>query len=280
LIQTNKQSNLQLSLFVFFKKYEYNYTITNIDFLIYIDAGSGIGRLVLATAALYPNWKLCRGIELLPTIHEESLDKLEDCRRRMVDDEGILRTSNSTTDTEHPPIQQLYLPSDDGPLPLAPIEMECGSFEDPYSSFCDADILFCFSSCLSSHLRINLARSIGRQSRTGTIIITTEYQLPLGGQLAEVPDDPDYPCGEYELELLDTISGPCTAVGGESTVYIHRVLKSVGNGKRRVQPTLPVSELAYRAIQHMEQTDTSKFTVQVSNQMAFLGFPESWRPKI
>ena len=228
--------------------------------------------MVLAAAALYPNWKLCRGIELLPTIHEESIDKLEDCRRRMVD-EDIPRTSNSTTD-----IELLFLPSDDEPLPLAPIEMECGSFEDPYSSFCDADILFCFSSCLSSHLRINLARSIGRQSRPGTIVITTEYQLPLGGQLTEVPDDLDYPCGEYELELLDTISGPCTAVGGESTVYIHRVLKSIGNGERRVQPLLPVSELAYRAIQHMEQTDTSKFIVQVSNQMAFLGFPESWRP--
>lgn len=294
------------------------------------DLGSGTGRLVLAAAALHPNWKLCRGIELLTSIYEESLDKLESCRRNPLADTSIQQQQN---DDEKGKLNTMELFSDDGPLPLAPIQIECASFDSPYSSFYDADILFCFSSCLNNNSRINLSRSIGRQCLPGTIVITTEYQLPEAGTVPAVPDDPDYPCGEYELELvgeahlapmteklpninaiviprrryrsfdadnsdaissfssfvtnsillsllLDTFVGPCAAVGGESTVYLHRVLKSVGTGQRRIEPKLPVSELAYRAIQYMEKTDSTKFLIQVSNQMAFSGFPESWRPKI
>jgi len=288
--------------------------------VVFCDLGSGTGRLVLATAALYPMWKLCRGIELLESIHEEALKIMQSCRRERhvieedvfdainnansnttdddaesgekyddekhesnittkVTDEGVGSDTDSHDDTTYK--TEFSLASNDGPLlPLAPIELECGSFTDPYGSFCDANILFCFSSAMPNHILVDLARSIGRQSLPGTIVITTEYKLPLGGSLDPLPDDPEYPCGEYELELLETISGDCTAVGGESTVFIHRVVKSVGTGKRRVRPVLPPSELAYRAIKHMEEIDTQIFLNQVSNQMAFLGFPDSWRPNI
>jgi hypothetical protein len=270
--------------------------------IVFCDLGSGTGRLVLAAAALHPNWKSCRGIELLETIHQEAVEKLQSCRRRppVVEDrlesnhendgegtpndpktvvldsdsQSSVAESKSNTGTE------FSLASKNGELPLAPIELESGSFTDPYSSFFDADIIFCFSSCLPSNIRINLARSIGRQCLPGTIVLTTEYKLPSGGELEPLPDDPDYPSGEYEIELVDTLSGSCTAVGGESTVYVQRVVKSVGTGTRRVQPPVPVSELAYRAIQYMEENDSTVFLRQVSNQMAFLGFPESWRPKI
>lgn len=233
--------------------------------------GSGTGRLVFATAALYPEFKLCRGIELLTSIHEESLEIANSLR-----EEGDDRDHEKGT-------LKLSLPSDgdDERLPMAPILMECASFDSPYSSFCDANILFCFSSCLNSESRVSLAHSIGRQSIPGTVVITTEYQLPSGGNVPAVPDDPDYPCGEYEIELVDKFVGPCLAVGGESTVYVHIVRKSVGNGKRRLEPKLPVSEVAFRAIQFMEEkNDPKKFVVQVSNQMAFLGFPDSWRPQM
>eukprot|EP00536_Pseudo-nitzschia_multiseries_P004072 jgi/Psemu1/237266/estExt_Genewise1.C_660022 len=231
--------------------------------IVFCDLGSGTGRLVIATAALHPKWKLCRGIELLESIYEEAVEKVQDSS-----------VSNDTTG------MNLSLPTNDGSLTLAPIQLECGSFLDPYSSFCDANVLFCFSSCLPKHLLTELARSIGRQALPGTIVITTEYQLPLGGVLDPLPDDPEYPSGEYEFELVDTFSGDCTAVGGVSTVFIYRVVKSLGTGERRVQPSIPVSELAYRAVQHMEDTDPKIFVRQVSNQMAFLGFPDSWRPNI
>ena len=247
--------------------------------IIFCDLGSGTGRLVLAAAALHPNWKQVKGIKLLESIYQEAQETVDSCRRKETpaEDEQAEETSENSASEE----SDFVLTSDSGhELPLAPIELECGSFTDPYSSFGDADILFCFSSCLPQNIRINLARSIGRQSRPGTIVITTEYQLPAGGVLDPLPDDPDYPSGEYEFELLDSFSGNCNAVGGTSTVYIQRVTKSLGTGTQRVQPELPLSEIAYRAIQYMEENDSTVFLRQVSNNMAFLGFPDSWRPKI
>jgi hypothetical protein len=281
------------------------------DEIVFCDMGSGTGRLVLAAAALHPNWKLCKGIELLETIHEEALEKLESCRRPKPptvaaageeDNQDQLQPTTNEENENEDPLTEAVLNSDfnvpasentefslasndsnDGPsslLPLAPIELECGSFADPYSSFYNADILFCFSTAMPNHIIIDLARSIGRQCRPGTIVITTEYKLPSGGVLDPLPDDSDYPSGDYQIELLETLSGDCTAVGGESTVFLQKVVQSVGTGERRVEPTLPVSELAYRAIIQMEENDTSTvFLRQASNQMAFLGFPDRWRPK-
>lgn len=249
--------------------------------IVFCDLGSGTGRLVLAAAALHPNWKKVKGIELLESIYQEAQETIESCRRDEIaieEEEGSDESESETSSSED---SGFVLTSNDGhELPLAPIELECGSFTDPYSSFGDADILFCFSSCLPQNIRIDLARSIGRQSRPGTIVITTEYQLPAGGVLDPLPDDPDYPSGEYEFELLESFSGNCNAVGGTSTVYIQKVTKSLGTGTQRVQPELPLSEICYRAIQYMEENDSTVFLRQVSNQMAFLGFPDSWRPKI
>eukprot|EP00531_Pseudo-nitzschia_arenysensis_P012591 CAMPEP_0116147060 /NCGR_PEP_ID=MMETSP0329-20121206/17544_1 /TAXON_ID=697910 /ORGANISM="Pseudo-nitzschia arenysensis, Strain B593" /LENGTH=390 /DNA_ID=CAMNT_0003642945 /DNA_START=110 /DNA_END=1282 /DNA_ORIENTATION=+ len=256
--------------------------------IVFCDLGSGTGRLVLAAAALHPEWKVVKGIELLETIYQEAVDTLESCRRRQEQQDTQeeeeeeesskdTKVNNNNCDTNIPQAEFELSPD----LPCAPIELECGSFTDPYSTFYDADILFCFSSCLPPNIRVELARSIGRQSKPGTIVITTEYPLPGGGPLDPLEDDPEYPSGgNYEIEMLESFSGNCTAVGGISTVYIHRVTKSLGTGKARIKPKLPVSELAYRAIVHMEENDTSTaFLRQVSNNMAFLGFPDSWRPK-
>lgn len=239
---------------------------TTANDVVFCDLGSGTGRLVLASAALHPNWKLCRGIELLESIHAEAVSKLESCRPEETDKAALCSS---------------LAPKDGGlSLPMAPVELENGSFADPYGSFFDANILFCFSSCLPVHARIELARSIGRQCLPGTIVITTEYKLPEGGVLDPLPDDPDYPSGTYKVELLDTFDGTCGAVGGTSTAYIQRVVQSVGTGQRRVQPSLPLSEIAFRAVQYAEnENDPTVFLRGVSNQMAFLGFPESWRPK-
>ena len=47
---------------------------------VFLDIGSGTGRLVMAAAALHPGWKLCRGIEILPAISNVAEGKLEACR--------------------------------------------------------------------------------------------------------------------------------------------------------------------------------------------------------
>ncbi|KAI2497044.1 hypothetical protein MHU86_17470 [Fragilaria crotonensis] len=45
----------------------------------FCDIGSGTGRLVLAAAALHPGWRLCRGVELLNSIHVVAEETLARC---------------------------------------------------------------------------------------------------------------------------------------------------------------------------------------------------------
>ena len=337
--------------------------------ITFCDLGSGTGRLVLATAALHPDWKLCKGIELLPGIHEQAVQKLNACKQQQQRQEKEESNTDTLGDpssypvTSPPPPQQaaqaeywkqfqqytasddwlnqlsedfeeddeneeqpsqeqtlwippkeeaelssskdetdaavtttvastdngsavysLPLPGDGNALRLAPIELTCGSFEDHYNAFFgDANIVFCFSSAMPQPVITNIAKAIGRQCVPGTIVITTEYQLPLGGKLKPLSEQQEHDTTEevYELELIESFTGTCSAVGGESTIYFHRVVQSAGTGipLQRPQP-LSVSELAYRATQYMEQNcskdETDTFVRNVRNQMAFLGLPESW----
>ena len=50
------------------------------DGMTFTDIGAGAGRLVFAAAALHPGFKLCRGLEILPSIHQVAEANLEKCR--------------------------------------------------------------------------------------------------------------------------------------------------------------------------------------------------------
>lgn len=173
-----------------------------------------------------------------------------------------------------------YVLGEQQKLPLAPIELSCGSFDDPYEFYGDANIVFCFSSAMPYHVMVNMARSVGRQCCPGALIITTEYQLPAGGTIGPDQDDPNVPYGDYELELVEEMHGQNEATGGESTVFIHRLTKSLGTGNAILRPQPTVSDICYNAIQKLKQNDPQKFLRKVSNQMMFVGLPESWRPKL
>ena len=130
---------------------------------------------------------------------------------------------------------------------LAPIQFICGSFEDPYEYFGDSDLIFVFSSCMSDMMS-SLGKACGRQCKPGTIIITTDYSLPLTGDIDPLEDDDDMPYGSYRLELLESIDGWCWLTGGQSTAHIHRVVSSLweeGVG-RRPRPVISLEEQAYR----------------------------------
>ena len=344
---------------------------------VFLDLGSGTGRLVMAAAALHPGWKLCRGIEILPTISQVAQTKLDSCCRCRHDDEkndslvdsvvvvgggekkeethqeeeewvenevGLLvkktmapkestqqdsnknadhrfhQSTDNDDDTDLPPPPATYsMPygsdttnastttsststtsevekdqqrQQQRRLPLAPIEFVCGSFDDPYTYFGDADCVFCFSSCMSPTILQSLSQAIGRQCRPGTMVITTDFSLPLVGTIDPHPDDPSLPHGDYELELLEPttgIDGYCWLTGGQSTAYIHRVKTSLweedggtGMGRRRFPPELSVSEKAYRAIKAVEEERDEgaviRFLSGVRNNMFFAGFPEHWLP--
>ncbi|KAG7341491.1 histone methylation protein [Nitzschia inconspicua] len=202
---------------------------------VFCDLGSGTGRLVLAAAALYP-WKVCRGIELLEGIHHEAVETLRKCSpsEDSPDLNDSIQNNQFSTSSAH----MVAGSSSSRSIPLSPIELRCGSFNDPYEFYGDADLIFVFSTCMDTHVLINLARSIGRQCQPGCLVLTTEYKLPLGGKLEPLEDDPEYPSGEYALELVESITGTNQATGGESTVHIHRVTKALGNGSPRPRPQL------------------------------------------
>jgi hypothetical protein len=223
------------------------------------DIGSGTGRLVFAAAALLPSFEKCSGLEVLPQLHKCAISNLDRCSRN---NEDIL-----------------LLPSSD--IELKPfIQFEQGSLEDPYVHIGDADAIFCFASCMPEPVRAALAIQIGRQCNTGTIVMTSEYPLNLSGPCPAVIDDEErIPDGGYELELFDTVTGPCDVVGGTSTVYIHRVKQSMQLPKIEA-PVLSLEQRAYRAVQQAEKTrDTDGFLRKAYNNMVFLGLPERFWPE-
>lgn len=175
--------------------------------------------------------------------------------------------------------------SEDEMLCVAPIEFVCGSFDDPYEYIGDSDLIFVFSSCMSSDMMTRLSKAFGRQCKPGTIIITTDYSLPLSGDIEPLEDDENMPFGPFKLEMLESIDGWCWLTGGRSTAHIHRVVSSLweeGVGPRQ-KPEIPLEEQAWRVVQAYEAgelTDTNKFLREVRNSMIFAGLPESWLPSI
>ena len=238
---------------------------------VFVDIGSGTGRLALAAAGLHPSWQKCRGVELLPGLHKAAEENLESCQRS--DQEGYaLTATNDETGVEES-------------LPLAPIEFTCGSFDDPYVYFGDADCIFVFSSCMSENLMGSLSKSIGRQCKPGAIVITTEFMLPLEGTIEPFEADPRVPSGSYELQLVEKVEGWCWLTGGASTAYIHRVVKSLwkdGSGELKA-PDITTEDMAFRAITDAESEKLNNlqfFKRGVYNNMAFHEIPENWRPKL
>jgi SAM-dependent methyltransferase len=238
---------------------------------VFVDIGSGTGRLALAAAGLHPSWRKCRGVELLPGLHKAAEENLESCQRS--DQQGYtLTVTNDETGVEES-------------LPLAPIEFTCGSFDDPYVYFGDADCVFVFSSCMSEDLMGSLSKSIGRQCKPGSIVITTEFMLPLEGTIDPFEEDPRVPSGSYELQLVEKVEGWCWLTGGASTAYIHRVTTSLwkdGSGELK-EPDISTEDMAFQAMTDAESeklTNLNTFKRGVYNNMAFHEIPEAWRPKL
>jgi SAM-dependent methyltransferase len=232
---------------------------------IFVDIGSGAGRLVAAAAALHPSWTTCRGIELLPSIHESAVATLQECR----DDDGsyaLAVTSNLT-------------------LPIAPIDLACGSFADPYTHFGDADVIFMFTSALNPTLLCELSLAVGRQCRPGTLVLTTDYALNLEGEVPPVEGDNRFSSGSFRLEIVDQIDGWCWCTGGQTTAYIHRVVKAVhpeGLPHALDRPVPSVQDVAFQVAMQRERgelTDTDRFLRGVANNVRFQGLPEGFVPR-
>ena len=140
----------------------------------------------------------------------------------------------------------------------------------------------------------SLSLAIGRQCKPGSIIITTEFPLPLEGYIGpyrcSVDDetassfarqDHDLPTGTYKLELLESVDGWVWLTGGESTAYIHRVVESlweeVGKRERPVPTAHQVAREVVEAIRCDDLVSTGDFLREVRNNILFNGLPDEWR---
>lgn len=234
---------------------------------VFVDIGSGTGRLVFAASALHP-WKLCRGIEILPTIHQAALDSAE------------------SLPFDHDDRSKRFLVTDENHhIPISPIEFVCGSFEDPYLFWGDADIIFCFSTCLPSVALENLAQSIARQCKPHTIVITTDYMLPLQGYGPPVQGNDQIHFGEYQFDLIQEVHGSSATTRGDSTAFIHEVRVSLwkeGQGLRE-RPKISLEAMCYEVVMALEadkSSATELFLRGVYNNMVFWGLPERWHTRI
>lgn len=267
---------------------------------IFCDIGSGTGRLVFAAAALHPQlFQLCRGVELLPSLHNAAIDHLHQCcydqsfsfnEQQQQLSQQLQPSSEIEHNSLHPKVTKYALPSfdsagNDASYPMAPIQFDCGSFDDPYNIYYgDADIIFIFSSCMGSDLVQNkLVQALGRQCQIGTIIITTDYMLPLDGYIPPNDLDDRIPFGNYRLKLLESVDGWCWLTGGASTAYIHRVEQSLQQSGKIEPLELTLQDKALdvvRALESGKLSDPKTFVRNVRNNMIFNGFPECLLPKL
>lgn len=200
-----------------------------------------------------------------------------------------LQTDNDSPSSDNEPIYEaepkeysLPIRNATEALSMAPVEFLCGSFEDPYLYFGDADCVFIFSSCMSKAMMDSLSKSIGRQCKPGTIVITTEFKLQLEGEVDPVENDPSMPHGSFRIDLVESIDGFCWLMGGTSTAHIHRVSRSLHCDELKYlrKPLRSKGEQALEAVKLLESQDKTKFTREVYNQMVFLGLPDSWLPPL
>ena len=253
----------------------------------FCDIGSGAGRLVLAAAALHPEWKVCRGIEILDGLHNMSTSILDACCSEYAEerqgpepmDGALRRLLRIPRDGGNAPTR-----AEESYLPLAPIEFARGSFADPYEYLGDIDCAFVFSSCMKPDLVRELSVAIGRQCEPGTIVVTTEFPLFLRGRVDPLEGDESVPHGPYEIELLEKVDGWCWLLGGKSTAYIHRVKTSLWDeyaGPREAKQ-LSLEEESFQLVQLMESgelTDPKEFLRKVRNDMIFHDVPREFLPK-
>lgn len=243
----------------------------------FCDIGSGQGRLVISGAAMHPYFRVCRGLEILEGIHNESVKIGDGCT--------VSSNERNELDIQDNKLSKILRIPQEGSidhyqkysyLPLAPIQLIQGSFTDPYQYLADIDCAFVFSSCMNPALLEELSNAIGRQCRPGTIVITTEFPLFLKGHIDPLEDDETMPSGDYEIELLEKIDGWCWLMGGKSTAYIHRIKSSLSTlyGGPREKPRLNLEEEAYQLVQLIESgklTDNEVFLRNVMNNMVFNG---------
>jgi hypothetical protein len=163
---------------------------------VFVDLGSGVGRLVLAAAMLHP-FRYCAGVEVLPELHAEALEAHRRARRAVERREGGTQPR----------------------LELRPCEFVCQDFmegaapsgPDPLS---EASIVYAYSTTWRSdngfHLSPGVSAALAARVRRDVVVITTDKVLPPEG----------------EFEVFGRLEVDNWEVGGDSMCWYHRLKPS------------------------------------------------------
>tara|TARA_B110000977_G_scaffold103553_1_gene135130 strand:- start:6514 stop:7149 length:636 start_codon:yes stop_codon:yes gene_type:complete len=114
---------------------------------VFVDMGSGLGKMVLSTA-MTRRFKECRGVEIIPELHQKASDAVTRLRDAVGDDAFRL---------------------------LPPIKLECGDMLA--ADVFDADIIYCFATCFSPEIMDALEAKLGAEMKPGARLICVSKQM-------------------------------------------------------------------------------------------------------
>ena len=117
---------------------------------VFVDMGSGLGKMVISTAMTRP-FRECRGVEILPELHDKATTALDRLRTAM---------------------------GEDAFSSLPPVRLVCG---DMFAmDITDADVVYCFATCLSKEVLQSLIWKLEAELRPGArlVIISKMIESP------------------------------------------------------------------------------------------------------
>ncbi len=123
----------------------------------FVDLGAGSGRLVIAASSSKNHWRKCRGVEILRSLHNLSLDKLT------------------------------YATTIPGFLTAQQVEFENCDWGSADLDLSTADIVFSYTTALQSidgSVLQALTEAISSKLKSGCVVVTTDYMLGDGFDLA------------------------------------------------------------------------------------------------
>lgn len=159
----------------------------------FLDLGSGSGKAVIAAALARPDLAACQGIEILPSLHAESVAAKERydalvircaparslrARARASPSRAIGRSVATPTDPRAARAPSPPLPRriSDGPRGAAPaVDFTLGNlFEADLSS---ADVVYCFFTCFPPALIIDVETELAARLRPGARVAVVSKSL-------------------------------------------------------------------------------------------------------
>lgn len=158
--------------------------------LVFLDVGSGAGRLVIGQALSWP-WKLSCGVEIVQSLH----------------------------DTAEVALQKALVITKESNMRMAPVQLLLGDMTVPVEyggvDFKGADIIFCYSSTwpAAGDLLTEASFALGTRLKKGAIVVTTDRLL-------------ESQPGVWGFEVISTHTSDNPETGGKSTAYIQRVTLS------------------------------------------------------